>query len=336
MPTVAINTSIPTLCVHQPLDSTAKLNYTYRNKLVNGGFNVWQRGVTFALLAPSYTADRWYISNPVAVTREAFLPGESELMDNAKYYLKNDLTVSLPASMEQRIEGVETLAGKQVTLTFWAKSGISGSIIPITIIQNFGTTGSPSTSVTTVVGSATLTAAWVKHTMTVTLPSIAGKTLGTDGNDYVALKITLPVDAISICNMQLEQGPLATDFEIRPYDEEVRLCRRYYEQIDLNLDQVAFSGIGISGTEAVFVIPYQEKRIVPAITVPSTLKIYLNANTPTWSDTLARTLPTVDLVAAPSKVIGNKFATVASGLVAGTVVLGTASAACSVLINAEL
>jgi hypothetical protein len=326
MSAIQANVTIPTLCVHQPLDSTAKLNYTYRNKLVNGAFTVWQRGVSFALAAAAYTADRWYVSLIGNVARQSFLPGESELMDNSQYYLKTNPAGSGSAYIEQRIENVWTMAGKQTTLTFWAKAGISGSVMPVALIQNFGTIllVAADAAVSTVAGSATLTTAWVKHTMTVTLPSIAGKTVGTDGNDFVALRFTLPIDDVSICNVQWEQGPLATDFELRPYDEELRLCRRFYEQHDLTLDQIALVGIGISGTEATFVVPYQEKRAIPTITIPAEFKIYLNANTPTWS------------AGVTSKSCGNQLATVSSGIVTGTVVVGNASAACSILIDAEL
>lgn len=338
MSAIQTNVSIPTLAVHQPLDSTAKLNYTYRNKIINGLFNVWQRGVSFALSAPAYTADRWYVSLIGNVTRESFLPGESELMDNSKYYLKTNPTGS--ASIEQRVESVWTLAGKQTTLTFWAKSKISGSTLSISIVQNFGATltVSAGADVPTVVGTATLTTAWVKHTLTVTVPSIAGKTVGTDGDDYVALRFTLPVDDISICNVQWEQGPLATDLELRPYDEELRLCRRFYEQLDLAdpvlvyVDDVltetkyqdALVGIGMTGLTAKFIIPYQEKRAAPAITIPGELRIVGNTDTPIWTNHNT------------TKSMGNMLATVTSGLIAEKAVIGYASEACSILIEAEL
>ena len=324
MSAIQTNVSIPTLAVHQPLDSTAKLNYTYRNKIINGLFNVWQRGVSFALSAAAYTADRWYVSLIGNVTRESFLPGESELMDNSKYYLKTNPTGS--ASIEQRVESVWTLAGKQTTLTFWAKSKISDSTLSISIVQNFGATltVSAGADVPTVVGTATLTTAWVKHTLTVTVPSIAGKTVGTDGDDYVALKFALPVDDISICNVQWEQGPLATDLELRPYDEELRLCRRFYEQLDFALAQGALGGMGISGVMANFLIPYQEKRATPVIAIPGEFQIFLNTDTPAWTDYNT------------TKSMGNMLATVTSGLIAGQAVVGYAAEACSISIEAEL
>jgi hypothetical protein len=326
MPPIQTNVVVPTLCVHQPLDSTAKLNYTYRNKIVNGGFDIWQRGAAFDLAVAGYTADRWLTDLVGQITRETFVAGESQLMDNAKYYLKTTPAGSTPASIEQRIEGVRTLAGKQITLTFWAKCGIPGSTLSIAAIQNFGTTGGVSVGaeVSTVVGTSVLLNVWLKKTLTVTLTTIAGKTIGTDGNDYLAIRFGLPIDNLYLCNVQLEQGPLATDFEQRPIDEELRLCRRFYEQQDILSGQVALYGIGTSGTDATFSIPYATKRAIPEITVPGTLQIAANSDTPTWSDGVI------------SEQVGNKIATVSSGLVAGVTVLGQASSDCSITIDAEL
>lgn len=323
MSAIQANIVIPTLCVHSPLDSTAKLNYTYRSKIINGAFSIWQRGVSFALSAAAYAADRWYVDIIGTVTREAFLPGESELMDNSRYYLKTSPSGSSPASIEQRIESVWTLAGKQTTLTFWAKAGISGSVLSVSATQFFGTAGS--TSVATVIGTATLTTAWVKHTMTVTVPSIAAKTVG--ANDYLALHFTLPVDDVSICNVQWEQGPLATDFELRPYDEELRLCRRFYEQQDILVNQRALIGQAISGTDAVMLVQYAEKRAVPALTMPADLKVLDSAAT-------ALTTTWADLSTSVNQ--SNQTASVATGLVAGSMVQCQAVAACAVKIDAEL
>ena len=326
MSTIHTNVVVPTLCVHSPLDSTAKLNYTYRNKIINGGFDVWQRGASFALLAADYTADRWLVDLIGQVTRESFLTGESELMDNARYYLKTHHDGSTPASLEQRIESVRTFAGKQTTLTFWAKSGIPDSVLNVYADQSFGDTiGVPEdTPVTTVIDSVTLHTVWTKHTLSVTLPSIAGKSIGSDANDYLAIRFVLPIDDVYLCNVQFEKGPLATNFEQRPLDEEIRLCKRFFEQIDCASLQHVMVGVGISGTQANFILPYAEKRVAPEITVPSLIQIYGNAITPVWSDFII------------TKNIGNKIASVESDVVSGAVVVAVATGTCSILIDAEL
>ena len=81
----------------------------------------------------------------------------------------------------QHIENVTKLAGKTVTLSFWAKADATKNIA-IEFGQKFGTGGSPSAELLGI-GSqlVALTTIWQKKTITVTLPSIVGKTLGTDG-----------------------------------------------------------------------------------------------------------------------------------------------------------
>ena len=55
------------------------------------------------------------------------------------------------------------------------------------VVQNFGTGGSPSAEVTGSGQSVTLTGSWAAFAVTFSVPSITGKTLGTNGDDYLAL-----------------------------------------------------------------------------------------------------------------------------------------------------
>jgi hypothetical protein len=81
--------------------------------------------------------------------------------------------------------------------------------------------------------------------VTVNLPSISGKTLGTNltdhlgvffwfdaGSDYNTRTDSLGNQSgtFDIAQVQLEQGSVATTFEPRTYGEELALCQRYYWQ----------------------------------------------------------------------------------------------------------
>jgi len=169
--------------------------------------------------------------------------------------------------MMQKIEGVESFAGETVTLSFYAKADASKNIA-VEFFQNFGTTGSPSTSVTGIeVTTVSLTASWVKYTVTADIPSITGKTLGTDGNDYLAVAIWLDAGSDSnartnslgnqsgtfdIAQVQLEKGSVATDFERRSYGEELALCQRYYYRLTTTgaFSPFCSGGYANSATEA--------------------------------------------------------------------------------------
>ena len=74
------------------------------------------------------------------------------------------------------------------------------------------------------------------------MPSISGKTLGTDGNSVLQLSILFDAGSdfnaftdslgqqsgtFDIAQVQIEPGPVATPFEQRPIGTELNLCHRY-------------------------------------------------------------------------------------------------------------
>jgi len=218
-----------------------------RNKLVNGNFDIWQRGATLTLVgsAGSYLADRWLCGQATGTTdinRIAFIPGQTDVPSEPKYFLRIDklsaeVTASVP--IEQRIEGVRTLAGQLATLSFWAKSDAPKTFKAV-VNQDFGVGGSPAVSGFSD-DAINVTTSWQKFTVTGTMPSIAGKTVGTD--DYVLFALLESTGfseyTLDIAQVQIEEGGSATKFEQRHIAEELALCQRYYwtipEQADFYL-----------------------------------------------------------------------------------------------------
>jgi len=234
-----------------------------KNAIINGNFDIWQRATSQT--ATGYGSDdRWFNSragSTQVVSRQAFTLGQTYVPDNPKYYARTVVTsvagVGNLVIKNQRIEGVETFAGTTATVSFWAKADASKNIA-FELVQNFGSGGSPSATVTGIgVTTVALTTSWVKHTISVAVPSISGKTLGTDGNDY--LQFNLWLDAGSNFNartnslgqqsgtfefsqVQMEAGSVATEFEPRSVGQELALCERYYEIGDGNFWIYAASG----------------------------------------------------------------------------------------------
>ena len=212
-----------------------------KNVIINGNFNVWQRGNSFSAIdSDEYVADRWLHRRDgsgatVNVNQSTFALGQTDVPNSPKHYLTFNASVAGVGAtynnMQQRIEGVQTLSGKTVTLTFFAKAG-SAYTVPISTTQNFGTGGSPSADVDKALGNVDLTTSWQKFKITTTLGSVSTKTLGTDGNDYLAVLIGMPTNQIctvDVAQVQLEEGALATGFEGRSIGEESSLCERYYQ-----------------------------------------------------------------------------------------------------------
>jgi hypothetical protein len=214
------------------------------NYIINGAFDFWQRGTSFAsAVNGAYSADRYsafYNGTGVrTISQQALTLGVSpDSSSDGKYYYRYDQTVagtggSVSNILEQKIEGVRTLANKVITMSFWARADATRTVTPI-MTQYFGTGGSPSTSVAAVGSAKTLTTSWARYTATVTLPSISGKTVGTDGNDSLILTLqSSTVDAtqtIDIWGVQVEEGSIATPFRRNSpnIQAELAACQRYY------------------------------------------------------------------------------------------------------------
>jgi hypothetical protein len=221
----------------------------FRNAIINGNFDHWQRGTSFT--GNEYGADRWFhnrVGTTHTVSRQAFTLGQTAVPSEPAYFCQTVVSSVAGASnfsaLFQRIEDVRTFAGQQVTVSFWAKADASKPIAT-ELLQVFGTGGSPSSSITAIgTTKTTLTTSWQKITVTVTVPSISGKTLGSDGNSALSLRIWFDAGSsfnaltdtlgqqsgtFDIAQVQIEAGPVATPFERRPIGTELALCQRYFQ-----------------------------------------------------------------------------------------------------------
>jgi hypothetical protein len=179
-------------------------------------------------------------------TRQSFALGQTLVPGNPRYLSSTAVTSVAGASnhvrKEQRIESVLSLAGQTATLSFFADVNAAKNIA-IEFTQNFGTGGSPSTLVTGI-GSqlVALTPGFKKYTITVSIPSVTGKTLGTDNNDYLSLVFWFDAGSTyatrtanlgqqsgtySIAQVQLEKGSVATEFERLALGETMHLVEKY-------------------------------------------------------------------------------------------------------------
>jgi hypothetical protein len=211
---------------------------SYKNKLINGEFDIWQRGTTFST-SNAYTADRWVIvgasGQTVSVSQQSFTPGAAPVSGYEGTFFARLAWSGTPSGtywFTQRIEDVRTLAGQTVTLSFWAKASSTTSAFTPMFEQNFGSGGS---SIVGTTGSAiSLTTSWQRFTQTFSIPSISGKTIGT--SSYLEVRplagsTAVTGNNIDIWGVQVEKGFIATEFEQRFISDELRLCQRYYQEI---------------------------------------------------------------------------------------------------------
>ena len=227
-------------------DGTCTGNITNRpnyNLLINGQFDIWQRGTTSSSTNSSgyLSADRWRFEASGATyttSRQAFAPGQTDVPSNPKYYLRfNVTTANDNTGITQRIEDVDSVQGEH-TLSFWAKgTNPAGGSIQVTLLQDFGSGGS--SIVSAQIGTFSVSGTWTKKTITFTPTSISGKTIGTSSYFKISIRQPSADDtttawALDIANVKLEAGSKATDYQRVGFTEELTRCYRYYRRFGAN------------------------------------------------------------------------------------------------------
>lgn len=273
-----------------------------KNAIINGDFNIWQRGSSFPAVANGvYTVDRWVVSYGgtmvQTIQRSTDVPTVAQAGRLFNYSLHLDCTTadsSIGSSdfliLAQYIEGYNflPLAQRALMLSFWVKATKTG-----TYCVALANSGNDRTCLVEYTVNAANT--WEKKTISIPASPSAGTWDYTNGkglrvlftlasgsnfhdtagtwNTTLADKFSTPnqvnaCDSTSndfrITGVQLEAGEHATDFEYRHYQEEFYLCQRYYEK---SIHYWIWSGRVTTATigrvQVNFVSP---KRATPTIT----------------------------------------------------------------------
>jgi hypothetical protein len=266
-----------------------------RNLIHNAMFRVQQRGAGAVTAgAPTYTADRWcqHIStSTISTTLAALADADRTAIGDEAATAAMQCVVGGSGgagdfvNVQQRIEGVQRLAGKSVVLTFWAKATSGTPKVGYSLTQNFGSGGSPSADVTSIGSAATaaLSTTWTKYTSAaIAVPTSIGKTFGsTAGTDYTALKLWFTSGAtnnaqagaignqsgtIQLWGAQLEVGSVATPLEKPDPRAELANCQRFYQTGSYEFFSYAAAGAGFGQTYSFPVT----MRAAPTVAVSAT------------------------------------------------------------------
>jgi len=191
-------TNVPGLAnVATKAEAASAQNNSGRNLIHNGQFNVAQRGAG-PWTTNVYTLDRWRVFinlDTASFTQVAAVDGTRTAVgdEELNYVLQNVFIGNAGAAAQteifQFIENVRRLANKTITISFWATANTGTPKLGVSLDQLFGTGGSPSAAVYGNGQSVTLATTWARYSLTFTLPSITGKTLGTNNDHSTALNI---------------------------------------------------------------------------------------------------------------------------------------------------
>lgn len=244
---------------------------SFRNRVINGDFSVNQRAFS-SLTATGYGFDRWKLltvnsTGSSTHTPQAFTAGNpitgQEPINYARLVTTGQTGAGDYTFIQQSIEDVRTLAGQQITISFWAKATSGTPKVAVELNQSFGAGGTPSADVQTYAGQVTLSTSWARYSVTVTVPSISGKTIGTTANTST-LQLNMFVSAgtslntrtgslgiqsntFDVWGVQVEAGSTASAFERRPQQIELALCQRYYCSVLFDLEVNALTTMSYLG-----------------------------------------------------------------------------------------
>ena len=201
----------------------------FRNQIINGNFEIAQRGIGPFTSQNEYTLDRWKTrdnaGSPVNVTRMNIdLPGHP-------YALRYKATAgTVSGGVDTFIElpsgytNGQFSPGSTWTLSYWSNKPLSNAI---QAQDSSSAEGTPNRATGGTVEVLDTYNTFTRYSQTFTMP------LTPFTNTKTCLKVVftqgvLPADFI-LTGVQLEPGPVASVFEIRPIGLELNLCQRYYE-----------------------------------------------------------------------------------------------------------
>jgi len=220
-----------------------------KNSIINSAMQVWQRGTTALAAATSaatgFTADRWQLyraSFTANCTGSRQLTADTVNLPNIQYGLRIQRTAGDTSTnfvrLVQTFETVNSipLAGKTVTLSFYAKKGANYSPTngALSVNVDYGT-GTDQNYITGFTGntniSATLpilTTTYQRFTASFTVPAAA-----TQLATYFAFTPTGTAGAndwFEITGVQLEASTVASAFSTNgaTVQAELSACQRYY------------------------------------------------------------------------------------------------------------
>jgi len=194
----------------------------YRNAIINGNFDVWQRGTSFDnVSAGTYTADRWKVSfnnvsNNVKVLRSTTVPNA-----NSRYSLRVEQMGSTGASgdysdISQPIEDAALFSGKKVVFSGWVKCDAGRSVTPLIFAGGNVYVGTP-------ISATSFTQFSFVQQLPAGISSLSFILRVNRGGAAVG-------EGVNIAQVQVNVGDVVLPFQPRHLAEELALCQRYYQR----------------------------------------------------------------------------------------------------------
>jgi len=255
--------------------------------MMNGGFDVWQRGTSFAAIAHmDRTAARWVFGQSAGSAVFTVSREEDAPTPQSRYSLKTLVTTanaSPGATHESHLrysfEGlndIALMADRTITLSFYVKSNLTGTYSVALVKPNAAETTEETYLATY---SVAVVDTWEKKTITIDLSTATDNTwrkgagvfglklrfsyyAGTNFNGSAGwqagnlIQVTGSNNLAATINnyhqlaeVKVQIGPVATPYHPQTYQETLMRCKRYEQAIGTKSGAVGFSGYAASGGE---------------------------------------------------------------------------------------
>ena len=301
----------------------------HRNYIINGGFEICQRGNQHQNVDDTsvYTLDRWRVAGDetggageIDVFREPVLSTGLQRIGTLPYTQQQNSLYSMRLVgnsglestiggpiVEQRIDALEELSHEMVIFSIYLKANtaLTGNLI---IEQNFGAGGGASAPVVVATQAVAIPGddTFLQYSVSGLCPPTTGKTIA--GTPYLSVRYENSVgeigagDEMELALAQLEKGITATRFDYRPFQFEMMLCQRFFE---MSYDFDGGDAIGDSNHPDGQASAYCPSG-VPCIGLGQRFRVPKRGNpNVTWYDPVAGTADRVNRLGSALTVIGD-------------------------------
>lgn len=230
-------------------------NFSFKNKLINGNFDFWQRATVSAPTSKiipddtvTFFADRWFSSTRYdssgvteTISQQAT---DSNVPFNPTFGIKSSLSGSVDTAaseqyyrtLNQRIEDVRKTGDKCFCLSFYAKTTTGNTSLGFRFTQNFGSGGSGDVAIWCY-DLGILSTVWTKYEVYVNLPTTTGKTIGT--NSFLEVSFILGIGDVYATSID----PFGED------GKDKQIAQVQFEEIPF------YKGVLANGTSTIGSIP---------------------------------------------------------------------------------
>jgi nucleoside-triphosphatase THEP1 len=259
-------------------------DFINKNLIINGDFEIAQRGTSFTPLAnDDYTLDRWQYQKGGAMVHDLSQFSDVPTVAQAGRYIPNSMSidcVTIDSSIAagefsyiwQKVEGYnfQEIAQKTFTISFWVKATKTGTYcialrnngFDRSYVAEYTVNASNTWEFKTITIEASPNAGGWNYTnglgIGIAWILAAGSTFQTTAGSWQTGNFLATTNQVNACDstsnnfrlagVQVEAGSVATEFEKRSISKELILCQRYYEKsYDFGVNPGTATGNGSSG-----------------------------------------------------------------------------------------